>query len=37
MDEDLEAELREQFAAAGLDEDSIDEVLTEITPALEGE
>jgi hypothetical protein len=37
MDEDLEAELRDQFGAAGLDEDSIDEVLAEITPVLEGE
>lgn len=27
MDEDLTAELREQFQSAGLDEDSADEVL----------
>jgi hypothetical protein len=27
MDRDLEAELREQLAAQGLDEDSVDEVL----------
>jgi len=37
MDEDLRAELREQFEAAGLDEDSIDAVLVEIAPVLEGE
>lgn len=27
MDEELEAELRQQFAAAGMDQDSIDESI----------
>lgn len=35
MDEELKAELREQFLAAGCDEDTADEALAAVAESLE--